>query len=149
MIPRFRPRILSSQILNNPFHRSKNRNPCNLILVSSSAMRGSERWPTLGRGCCWNPFTDVEDGLRGLEGPRPCSRRLKVGTRGRLQRKYQMLSAGSRSIRVPLVHSRKFPRLGRTIMKSVRAICTRSSSSRDSSSSRVTILRAFEIVNTI
>lgn len=112
-------------------------------------MRGSERWPTLGRGCCWNPFTDVEDGLRGLEGPRPCSRRLKVGTRGRLQRKYQMLSAGSRSIRVPLVHSRKFPRLGRTIMKSVRAICTRSSSSRDSSSSRVTILRAFEIVNTI
>lgn len=34
-------------------------------------------------------------------------------------------------------------------MKSVRAICTRSSSSRDSSSSRVTILRAFEIVNTI
>lgn len=60
-----------------------------------------------------------------------------------------MLSAGSRSIRVPLVHSRKFPRLGRTIMKSVRAICTRSSSSRDSSSSRVTILRAFEIVNTI
>lgn len=109
-----RPRILSSQILNNPFHRSKNRNPCNLILVSSSAMRGSERWPTLGRGCCWNPFTDVEDGLRGLEGPRPCSRRLKVGTRGRLQRKYQMLSAGSRSIRVPLVHSRKLPRLGPT-----------------------------------